>query len=1637
MDGLTAEAVLSNVQRRYLHDAIYTNVSSILIAVNPYHSLSALYDDSVLRFYHGLPPSSPPPPPHIFAIARSAYLRALGRESGGAPCSQSILISGESGAGKTEATKHILTYLVYASSASSLSSSGTVGSAAFQQAASSSVTRHIEHRLLNANPILEAFGNAKTLRNDNSSRFGKWLQLELETGTGRITAGSVQHYLLESSRVVAQGQGERNYNIFYHLLAHRRQRPADFRYLSGSGCETVPGLDERAMYDGVVQAMTVIGMSSARQQQVMDTVLAILHLGNVEFTATPLQSGKEGCDISAASQPSLQEAARLFRLRPAALSAALTTRVLVSPRSTIINMPRSVKEAEETRDSMAKAVYSRLMTALIAGINASLTPSPPASSAASSAPAAATVRLGLLDIFGFEVFPFNSLEQLLINYANERLHSHFLQQVFRLERETYAAEGVELSAAIAFQDNQPAVDLLDRKPAGVLPLLHDELFVPRGSDELLLAKLHAAHEKHSCYVRPRMGGDASGRFGIAHYAATVEYSVKGMLDKNRSSVGQQIVALFAASEGELMKDMFGLDDDDEEEAAAAAGGAAQTGAQPAVVARGRRNTKPSIGQLPLSRPSTPPPKSRSASVSSAGSSAALSSSSRSSISSLFLQSMAELLSSINSSQPHFVRCIKPNACKSPRTADSALLLSQLSSSGVIDAVRVRRDGYSERMPIPAFLKRYLPLVQSEIRTRGMQRSADRDKVQLIMETVAARSAERLSRQQAGSGKARKQPQEKAETAGRSWQLGRTRVLYKTQLHTALEVEYGARQSAAAVLLQARIRGWIVRRRQRAVSRLWKELRAALAAGSLSDVDALLSSSVCQSSLPAALLSSAQRERSVLASGTKASDALLQSLSIPASSLSDRCRLLDAAIAMAEKTTAAPHPSWYPHLQTARRAAVEVRAVLRTVEAALKEADDAACEDEKASERLEAALQQSEAAIAAAVAPVSRLSLCPPLTAASALSALTEVAAGRSALLRLQRVADELQRSLERRELAELHRALQDGDREGLRWPVMREGRVCHQALTIANDVDAALEKWTVKAITGAIAALRGLLPRAPAAAAAASSPSPASPLDAYFPAGVSISSLLALLDASLVALQSELEARSAAQSALQQRDHFKLTMAIQRAEDALYMQEHSRRTVKGAKIVATAAAAAAAVTSPSSKLKGKKAAGPPRDLQQLVAEMKVECGRLERMARDARQRDERQQAAVEALRAAQTTEDEAAIEAAIGLGEEAAVSKELLAQARSHLLTVRTIALLTTAIDSRRIDGSGGLREALAVSSSRLHEQALDVRSREYQDRHQQAQAVLDMLLAVDRVRAVEQETVAVSEAREGRRRQRQQPASEAEEEKEEAEWAAAVEALRDCIAAARLLGARDSDIPSALCIMHEYDALHPQEGEEREAEERRRRQREDEAKAREKQRIIDRLRPQLNGGVRVLLPSAANSPPLRSADAAARKTEDEKEKQRLVQEERRRQEDAMDRAEKAAAPLPPGGPSLGLQYAYDAPEAEGAEPQSDNDVDAAISAALKRTDIVGGVAASGGAAESVQLERVVRLSGDEWCFAVSQLENDDDSQRQTGRAVAAGGRKAVQPARDGEMIATKPNKQSAGESGGGCCSCCCCCVIA
>ena len=436
--------------------------------------------------------------------------------------SQSILITGESGAGKTETTKFVMKYLA-----------GLAGGTG------------MEDRVLETNPILEAFGNAKTVHNNNSSRFGKLIEIYFNRSRA-ICGALIQTYLLEKSRVAHQLPGERSYHVFYQLCrgAAADERAAcllpaaddleTFAYLRGSGCTQIPGVDDAAEFAEVKRAMGDVGIGADQQRGIWRVLSAVLWLGNVEFSSP---GDSDAADVAAGeSEAALARAAELLGVPPAALAAALTRRNMVAGGEHITR-ELSVAAATENRDALAKAVYESLFRWLVNAINAAL----------AVGQTAAATSLCILDIYGFECFAQNSFEQLCINYANERLQQQFAAHLFKLEQAVYEEEGVDW-ARVEFEDNQECVDLIEcRPPAGVglLSLLDEECMFPKGCDSSFAAKLRRTHEDHPRFsYNSKAPGDD---FTLHHYAGPVVYSADRFLDKNRDALSPDLAGVLAAA----------------------------------------------------------------------------------------------------------------------------------------------------------------------------------------------------------------------------------------------------------------------------------------------------------------------------------------------------------------------------------------------------------------------------------------------------------------------------------------------------------------------------------------------------------------------------------------------------------------------------------------------------------------------------------------------------------------------------------------------------------------------------------------------------------------------------------------------------------------------------------------------------------------------------------------------------------------------------------------------------------------------------------------------------------------------------------------------------------------------------------
>ncbi|KAH9622573.1 hypothetical protein KSS87_016460 [Heliosperma pusillum] len=421
--------VLQNLRTRYEHNEIYTYTGNILIAINPFQRLPHLYDAHMMQQYKGVPLGELSP--HVFAVADVAY-RAMINEGQ----SNSILVSGESGAGKTETTKMLMQYL------------------AFLGGRSSTEGRTVEQQVLESNPVLEAFGNAKTVRNNNSSRFGKFVEIQFDK-RGRISGAAIRTYLLERSRVCQINDPERNYHCFYLLCAapqeererYKLQNPKTFHYLNQSKCYELVGINDAHDYLATRRAMDIVGISGKEQEAIFRVVAAILHLGNIDFA--------KGQEIDSSivkddkSKFHLNTVSELLMCDPQALEAALLERVMITPEE-VIKRSLDPLNATVSRDGLAKTIYSRLFDWLVDKINVSIGQDPNSKS-----------LIGVLDIYGFESFKHNSFEQFCINFTNEKLQQHFNQHVFKMEQEDYTKEKIDWSY-IEFVDNQDVLDLIEK-----------------------------------------------------------------------------------------------------------------------------------------------------------------------------------------------------------------------------------------------------------------------------------------------------------------------------------------------------------------------------------------------------------------------------------------------------------------------------------------------------------------------------------------------------------------------------------------------------------------------------------------------------------------------------------------------------------------------------------------------------------------------------------------------------------------------------------------------------------------------------------------------------------------------------------------------------------------------------------------------------------------------------------------------------------------------------------------------------------------------------------------------------------------------------------------------------------------------
>lgn len=656
---LNEATLLHNIKVRYSKDRIYTYVANILIAVNPYFDIPKIYSSETIKSYQGK--SLGTMPPHVFAIADKAF-----RDMKVLKLSQSIIVSGESGAGKTENTKFVLRYLT--------ESYGT--------------GQDIDDRIVEANPLLEAFGNAKTVRNNNSSRFGKFVEIHFNEKSS-VVGGFVSHYLLEKSRICVQGKEERNYHIFYRLCAGAsediRERlhlssPDNFRYLN-RGCTRYfanketdkqilqnrkspeylkagslkdPLLDDHGDFIRMCTAMKKIGLDDEEKLDLFRVVAGVLHLGNIDFEEAGSTSG--GCNLKNKSTQALEYCAELLGLDQDDLRVSLTTRVMLTTaggaKGTVIKVPLKVEQANNARDALAKTVYSHLFDHVVNRVNQCF----PFETS--------SYFIGVLDIAGFEYFEHNSFEQFCINYCNEKLQQFFNERILKEEQELYQKEGLGVNE-VHYVDNQDCIDLIEARLVGILDILDEENRLPQPSDQHFTSAVHQKHKDHFRLSIPRKSKLAIHRnirddegFIIRHFAGAVCYETTQFVEKNNDALHMSLESLICESRDKFIRELFESSTNN------------------------NKDTKQKAGKLSFI-----------------------------SVGNKFKTQLNLLLDKLRSTGASFIRCIKPNLKMTSHHFEGAQILSQLQCSGMVSVLDLMQGGFPSRASFHELYnmyKKYMP-----------------------------------------------------------------------------------------------------------------------------------------------------------------------------------------------------------------------------------------------------------------------------------------------------------------------------------------------------------------------------------------------------------------------------------------------------------------------------------------------------------------------------------------------------------------------------------------------------------------------------------------------------------------------------------------------------------------------------------------------------------------------------------------------------------------------------------------------------------------------------------------------------------------------------------------------------------------
>ncbi|XP_065742658.1 myosin-9 isoform X1 [Phocoena phocoena] len=640
---LNEASVLHNLKERYYSGLIYTYSGLFCVVINPYKNLP-IYSEEIVEMYKGKKRHEMPP--HIYAITDTAYRSMMqDRED------QSILCTGESGAGKTENTKKVIQYLAHVASS--------------HKSKKDQVSGELERQLLQANPILEAFGNAKTVKNDNSSRFGKFIRINFDVN-GYIVGANIETYLLEKSRAIRQAKEERTFHIFYYLLSGAGEHlktdlllePYNkYRFLS-NGHVTIPGQQDKDMFQETMEAMRIMGIPEEEQMGLLRVISGVLQLGNIVF--------KKERNTDQASMPDNTAAQKVSHLL--GINVTDFTRGILTPRIKVgrdyVQKAQTKEQADFAIEALAKATYERMFRWLVLRINKAL----------DKTKRQGASFIGILDIAGFEIFDLNSFEQLCINYTNEKLQQLFNHTMFVLEQEEYQREGIEWSFIDFGLDLQPCIDLIEKPagPPGILALLDEECWFPKATDKSFVEKVVQEQGTHPKFQKPKQLKDKAD-FCIIHYAGKVDYKADEWLMKNMDPLNDNIATLLHQSSdkfvSELWKDVdriIGLDQ---------VAGMSETALPGAF--KTRKGMFRTVGQL-------------------------------------YKEQLVKLMATLRNTNPNFVRCIIPNHEKKAGKLDPHLVLDQLRCNGVLEGIRICRQGFPNRVVFQEFRQRYEILTPNSI-----------------------------------------------------------------------------------------------------------------------------------------------------------------------------------------------------------------------------------------------------------------------------------------------------------------------------------------------------------------------------------------------------------------------------------------------------------------------------------------------------------------------------------------------------------------------------------------------------------------------------------------------------------------------------------------------------------------------------------------------------------------------------------------------------------------------------------------------------------------------------------------------------------------------------------------------------------